>query len=82
MFYTSPYTTNTTQISMPPAGFKPTIPASERPKTHALDRAATVIGSELELTILVRAAADSCLRPRGYWDRPSIGIVIVYWLGG
>jgi hypothetical protein len=29
---------------MPPAGFKPTIPASERPQTHALDRAATGIG--------------------------------------
>jgi hypothetical protein len=30
---------------MPPAGFKPTIPASARPQTHALDRAATGIGS-------------------------------------
>jgi hypothetical protein len=29
---------------MPPAGFKPTIPASERPQTHALDRATTGIG--------------------------------------
>jgi hypothetical protein len=29
---------------MPPAGFEPTIPASERPQTHALDRAATAIG--------------------------------------
>jgi hypothetical protein len=35
---------------MPPAGFEPTIPASERPHTHVLDRAATGIGSE----------ADSC----------------------
>ena len=26
---------------MPPEGFEPTIPASERPRTHALDRAAT-----------------------------------------
>jgi hypothetical protein len=26
---------------MPPVGFEPTIPAGERPKTHALDRAAT-----------------------------------------
>jgi len=26
---------------MPPAGFKPTIPATERPQTHALDRADT-----------------------------------------
>ena len=29
---------------MPPAGFKITIPASELPQTHALDRAATGIG--------------------------------------
>ena len=32
------------QTSMSPAGFEPTIPASERPHTHALDRAATGIG--------------------------------------
>jgi hypothetical protein len=37
-----------TQISMPRVGFEPTIPVFERPKTiHALDRAATVIGSML-----------------------------------
>jgi hypothetical protein len=29
---------------MPPAGFEPTIPASERPQTHALDGAALGIG--------------------------------------
>ena len=29
---------------MPPAGFEPTIPASEQPQTHALVRAATGIG--------------------------------------
>jgi hypothetical protein len=29
---------------MPPAGIEPPIPASERPQTHALDRAATGIG--------------------------------------
>ena len=28
---------------MPPAGFKPTIPASKRLQTHALDRAVTGI---------------------------------------
>ena len=27
-----------------PAGFEPTIPASEQPQTHALDRTATGIG--------------------------------------
>jgi hypothetical protein len=30
---------------MPPAGLEPTIPASKRPQTHTLDRAATGIGS-------------------------------------
>jgi len=30
---------------MPPAGFEPAIPASKRPQTHALDRAATGIGT-------------------------------------
>ena len=29
---------------MPPVGFEPTIPGSEQPKTHALDRTATEIG--------------------------------------
>jgi hypothetical protein len=30
---------------MPPAGFEPAIPASERPQNHTLDRAGTGIGS-------------------------------------
>jgi hypothetical protein len=33
------------KTSMPPAGFEPTVPASELPQTHALERAATGIGS-------------------------------------
>ena len=32
---------------MPPVGFEPTISASERPQTYALDRAATEIGNVL-----------------------------------
>jgi hypothetical protein len=32
---------------MPPAGIEPSIPASERPQTHALDRTATGIGPRL-----------------------------------
>jgi len=32
------------QTSMTPPGFEPAIPASERPQTHALDRASTGIG--------------------------------------
>ena len=34
-------TLTTGKTSMLPAGFEPTIPASERPQTHALDRAAS-----------------------------------------
>ena len=33
------------QTSMPLAEFEPTIPASERPQSHALDRSATEIGT-------------------------------------
>jgi hypothetical protein len=40
------HNTHTRQTSMPSAGFEPEIPASERPQTHALDRAATGIGLE------------------------------------
>jgi hypothetical protein len=41
--YLTTHSTHKRQTSMPPAGFEPTIPASERPKTHALDRATTGI---------------------------------------
>jgi hypothetical protein len=34
---------------MPPVEFEPTILVSERPKTHALDRTATGIGTSLLL---------------------------------
>ena len=39
------HNTHKTPTSMPPAGFEPTIPASERRQSHALDRTATGIGS-------------------------------------
>jgi len=42
--YLTPHITHKRQTSMPPAEFKPAIPASERPQTHAVDRAATGIG--------------------------------------
>jgi hypothetical protein len=41
---------HTTQAtSMPPAGFESTIPASDGPQTHALERTATGTGSSLSL---------------------------------
>ena len=42
------HNTHKRQTSMPPAKFEPAIPASERPKTHALDRAANGIGTGLK----------------------------------
>jgi hypothetical protein len=42
--YLTTRTTKKGQTSMPPTGFEPAIPASERPQTQALDSAATGIG--------------------------------------
>jgi hypothetical protein len=41
--YLITHNTHKRQASMPSAGFERTIPVSERPQTHALDRAATGI---------------------------------------
>ena len=43
--YLTTHNTHNRQTSMLPVGFEPTIPASEPPQTHALDRAATGIGT-------------------------------------
>jgi hypothetical protein len=40
---------------MPPVEFEPTILVSERPQTHALDRAATGIGFSWVYTIKINA---------------------------
>jgi hypothetical protein len=37
---------------MPPTGFEPTIPATERPQTYPLDREANDIGVHYELGVL------------------------------
>jgi hypothetical protein len=42
--YLTTHNTQKRQTSMPPAGFKPTISASKRSQTHALDCVATGIG--------------------------------------
>jgi len=39
--YLTEHNTHKIQTFIPATGFKPTIPASERPQTYALDRAAT-----------------------------------------
>jgi hypothetical protein len=42
--YLTTHNTHNRQIFMPSVGFEPAIPASERPQTHIIDRAATGIG--------------------------------------
>ena len=44
--YLTTHKTHNIQTSMSPVGFEPTISASRRPQIHALDRAATGIGSD------------------------------------
>jgi hypothetical protein len=39
---------------MPPAGFEPAIPASERPQNHAVDRVATAIGTPHNLVKVIQ----------------------------
>ena len=43
VLYLTTHNTHKSQTFMPPAGFEPAIPASERPQTYAFDRA--VLGS-------------------------------------
>jgi hypothetical protein len=45
-FYLTTHNTHKRKTFMPSAGFEPTIPARERPQTHALDTAATGIGNK------------------------------------
>jgi len=42
--YLTSHNTHKIQTCMPPSGFEPAIPASERPQTHVLDSAVTGMG--------------------------------------
>ena len=63
---------------MPPAGLEPAIPASERPQTHALERAAIgidlMISCQLQTVQIVQEEND---RP---WTGKNVGIALItYW---
>ena len=45
--YLITHNTHNRQTSMPSVGFEPAVPASERPRTHILDRAVTENGIKL-----------------------------------
>ena len=51
---------------MPQAGFEPTIPASERPQTHVLDRAATEIGIYLFSRLFTDGTFNDTVNSRIY----------------
>jgi hypothetical protein len=51
------------ETTMPPSGFEPTIPASERPQTHALHRAATGTGWKLLRTYQLSKLSKNA----GHW---------------
>jgi hypothetical protein len=64
--YLTTHNTHKRKTSMPPTGFEPTIPASERPQTHVLDRAATGIGCYVYwFNQFERKGPDLWTRPRG-----------------
>ena len=57
--YLTTLNTHKTQTSRPPAVFEPTIPASKRPQSHALDRVATGIGCITRSTTFIYTRESS-----------------------
>ena len=53
--YLTTHNTHNRQTSVPPVGFEPTISAGERPKTYALDRAATGTGTQYFIFFFILA---------------------------
>lgn len=59
------------RASMPPVGFEPTVLVGERPRTHALDRAATGIGTIVFTQsnyVIRRGRKSCCLFVRVIWN--------------
>ena len=54
-------TTHNRQTSMPPVGFEPTISASERPQTYALDRAFRLLIAQYLIQRIAHAVAKNTL---------------------
>jgi hypothetical protein len=51
--YLTTHNTHNRQTSMPPAGFETTIPVSEGPQTHALERTATWVCTCINYQLLI-----------------------------
>ena len=61
--YLTTYNTDNRRTSVSPAGFEITIPASEWPQTHTLDRAAT-LKLHIIVKLLLLLSTDSCWPPK------------------
>jgi hypothetical protein len=63
-FYLTTYNTHKRQNCIPPVGFEPAIPGSERPQTHALDCADNEICKEVQITVsnLVIISVNICVK--------------------
>jgi len=76
--YLTTHNTHKRQTFMPSAGFEPAIPASQRPHTHALDRAATGIGGQFYLDAAkwqcthVVGLVDTDTQPVYEWKRENM----------
>jgi hypothetical protein len=55
------HNTHKRKTTVPPAGFKPAIPAAERPQTYALGREATVIGIYIYIYMCVCVCVCVCV---------------------
>jgi hypothetical protein len=64
------YNIHKRQTSVPEAEFEPTIPGSERPQTHALDRAATGFGRIIVITVII-IITDLEKEKSVRWDKQS-----------
>jgi hypothetical protein len=58
--YLTTHNTHKRQTSMPPTGFEPTILASERPQTHALDRAVSLFNRHTPYAKQIKADFKEC----------------------
>jgi hypothetical protein len=66
--YPTTHNTRRRQSSVPPAGFEPSIPASDRPQTHALERAVAGIEGKLSLPDANRTMMSRC---------PAVSVVTI-----
>ena len=87
-FYPTTHNTHNKQTSMLPAGCEPTIPASERPVTYVLDRAATGMGAVVLIVVWISSncrptdefvvcVLSMCYRTLCDFNKPVL-ILIIY----